>query len=214
MARLGNEALEVDGAVAKRALRHLLGRPDHCAQLLGLFDPLHADAAATARRLDQERIADALRLLLEAREIRGRKARATRQHRHACGFGQKTRALLVTHVLDSLGPRADPGEAGGLDPLGEARVLGQETIARMDRVDLRGACGRDHRVHVEIALARGRRPDRLGTVGERHMERVRIRLGIDRDGLQPERLAAADDAAGDLAAVRDQHPLHVRRRVP
>ena len=68
------------------------------------------------------------------------------------------------------GPRADPGEALGLDPLGEARVLGQEAIARMDRVDLRGPCGRDHRVHVEIALAGGRRPDRLGAVGQLHME--------------------------------------------
>ena len=187
---------------------------DHPAQLLGLFDPLHADAAATARRLDQERIADALRLLLEPEEILGREARTARQHRYARGLGQESRPLLVAHVLDGLRPRADPGETLGLDPLGEARVLGQKAIARMDRVGLGGPCGRDHGVHVEIALARGRRPDRLGAVGQLDVQRVRIRLGVDRDRLQPERLAAPDDAAGDLAAVRDQHPVHVRRRVP
>ena len=51
VARLGDEALEVDGAVAERALGHLLGRLDHAAQLLGLVDPLHADAAAAAAAL-------------------------------------------------------------------------------------------------------------------------------------------------------------------
>jgi hypothetical protein len=166
------------------------------------------------RRLHEKRIADALRLLLEPGKVRVSKAPAARQHRHARGPRQQARPLLVAHVLDRLRSRADPGETLGLDPLGEARVLGQETVARMNRVDAGRPGGRDHRVHVEIALARGCRPDRHGAIGERHMQRVRVRLGVDRDRLQPKRVAAADDAAGDLAPVRDQHSVHVSRRAP
>ena len=41
-------------------------------------------------------------------------------------------------------------------------------------------------------------------VAEPHMQRVRVGLGIDRDGAQAEPLRGARDAAGDLAAIGDQ----------
>ena len=41
---------------------------------------------------------------------------------------------LVAHDADVLGLRADEGDVVALDDLGEARVLGQEAVAGMDRV--------------------------------------------------------------------------------
>ena len=43
----------------------------------------------------------------------------------------------------------------------------------------------------------------------RHLDEqcLRIRLGMDRDGAQPEPPRRADDPAGDLAAIGDENAL-------
>ena len=73
---------------------------------------------------------------------------------------------------------------------------------------------RDQPLDVEIAVARPRRPEQHGFIGQRHMHRVAIGLGIDRDRAQAHGFCGADDAAGDLAAVGDQEraetPIHLR----
>ncbi len=75
--------------------------------------------------------------------------------------------------------------------------------ARPRRVDDRG--------DVEIAVARRRRPDRPGLVGERDVQCPAVGLGIDRDRGDPHPPRGADDAAGDLAAIGDQDLAeHVR----
>src|SRR5450759_4771657 len=71
----------------------------------------------------------------------------------------------------------------------------------MDRVgpgDLRGA---DDRRDTEVAVGAARRPDADVFVREPDMERVLVRLGIHRDGLDPELLAGVDDPKGDFPAV-------------
>src|SRR5262249_9652050 len=70
---------------------------------------------------------------------------------------------------------------------------------------------RDDGVDLEIAVARRRRPDAHRLVRLAHMERVGVRVGVDRDGLDAEPLAGADDAARDLAAIGDED-LRERRR--
>ena len=64
---------------------------------------------------------------------------------------------------------------------------------------------REESVGVQIAGAGRRRPYRLGGVGKGDMGRVGVGLGVDGDAPQAERATSADDAAGDLAAVGDQH---------
>ena len=59
-------------------------------------------------------------------------------------------------------------------------------------------------VDDEIAFRRGRRPDRVRLVALPHMQRIGVRLRINRDGAKPEPRGGARDAAGDLAAVGDQ----------
>ena len=101
--------------------------------------------------------------------------------------------------------RADARELG---------VLREEAVARVDGVgggDLGGADdGRD----VEVALARRRGPDAHGLVGEAHVERARVDLGVDGDGLDAELAARAQDAQRDLAAVGDEDLLEHRAAAP
>src|SRR5262249_42055666 len=63
----------------------------------------------------------------------------------------------------------------------------------------------DHGPDVEIALGRRRRPDAHGPVGEAHVQRALVGGRIDGHGLDAHLVEGADDAHGDLAAVRDQN---------
>ena len=91
--------------------------------------------------------------------------------------------------------------------LGELRVLGEEAVARMDRVGA-GDLGRgDEARNVEIRLARRRGADADVVVGEAHVQRLAVGLGIDGDRLNAELAAGADDAQRDLAAIGDQNFL-------
>jgi hypothetical protein len=68
-------------------------------------------------------------------------------------------------------------------------------------------CRADDRGDVEVALARRRGPDAHGLVGEAHVERAGVGLGVDCDGLDPQLAARALDAQRDLSAVGDQDLL-------
>ena len=105
-----------------------------CREVRCALDLAHAFAAAAGDRLDQHRKADRRGLFLQAScvlivaQIAGR-------HGHA-GLGhQLLGRVLEAHRANGGGGRTDPDQAGGLDGLGERRILGQEAVARMD-----GAC--------------------------------------------------------------------------
>ena len=61
--------------------------------------------------------------------------------------------------------------------------------------------------HVEVAVGAARRPDADGLVGEAHVQRVLVRLGVDGDRLDAELAAREDDPQGDFATVGDQDLL-------
>ena len=110
----------------------------------------------------------------------------------------------------TFGRRADELDVAGLADFGEVGALGQEAVAGMDRVgagDLRGA---DDRRHAQVAVGAARRPDADVLVGEPDVQRVLVGLGVDRDRLDAELAAGADDAQRDLAAVGDQDLLEHR----
>ena len=85
-------------------------------------------------------------------------------------------------------------------------ALGEEAVARVDGVGA-GALGDVEELAriCEIALGSGRRTDVEGLVGEPHVQRRAVGVGVDGDGLDAELAAGADDADRDLAAVGDQH---------
>jgi len=64
-----------------------------------------------------------------------------------------------------------------------------------------------HLVDDDIGLVRGRRADMHRLVRHLHMQRVLIRIGIDRDSLNAHLPRSLDDTAGNFAPVRDQYLL-------
>ena len=99
------------------------------------------------------------------------------------------------------GARADKGDFGSFANFGEIRVLGEKSVARMDRIDVGDFGGADHLRDVEIAFGAARRADANGFVGETHVQRVAIGFGIHGDRGDSEFLAGADDSQRDFAAV-------------
>ncbi len=100
--------------------------------------------------------------------------------------------------------RPDEDESRGVDRLGELGVLGQEAVARVDRVGAGDLGGGDDAGHHQVALTRRAGPDADVVVGEADVQRVAVGGGVHRHRLDAEFLAGTDDAKGDLAAVRDQ----------
>ena len=80
---------------------------------------------------------------------------SARHLRRARSCGDVARGHLVAEGSDGSGGRADPGEPGVDDRLGEVGVLGQEAVARMHRVGA-GALGRvDDLVDDQVAFGGG-----------------------------------------------------------
>ena len=125
-------------------------------------------------------------------------------------MGEPARPRLVAHDGDRLRPRADPGEAGLFDRTRETGILGEEPVARVDRVGAAFARGGKDSVLGEVAFPGRRRADRERLVGLDDVPRVGVRFRIDRDRRDVERPGALHDAAGDLPAVRDQELFHGR----
>src|SRR4051794_28413059 len=65
--------------------------------------------------------------------------------------------------------------------------------------------GRAHdAIDSQIAIGARRRADADGFIRELHMERVAVRLGVNRERANPQLLAGADHAQGDFAAICDE----------
>ena len=115
---------------------------------------------------------------------------------------------LVAQRADGGGRRPDPGQAGVEDRLRKIRVLGQETVAGVDRV------GPGLRRHLEdlrdvqIRIGGGLPTEGVRLVRHRHMQPVHVRLGVDGDAGQIRIAAGTGDADRDLAAVGDEDFAH------
>ena len=123
---------------------------------------------------------------------------AARDDRHARLGRDPLRRELVAALPERVRRRADPGQPGGLDRLGEVGALGEEAVAGMDRVGAGLARGADVLLGVEVAGDL----DRL--VGRARVQRAAVVGRGDGDGRDPELAAGAEDAHGDLAAVRHE----------
>ena len=132
------------------------------------------------------------------------RAVAARQDRHARLLHRAPRPRLVAEQADHVRRGADELDVARLADFGEVGALGQEAVAGMDRVGAGDFGGADDRRHVEVALGAARRADADVLVGEAHVQRVLVGLGIDGDGLDAELAAGTDDPQGDLSAVGDE----------
>ena len=154
MARMQQELLDVDLRVGEGAARLFARQRQRIEQGRLLLHHAHAAAPAAARRLDDHRVADlacysphGCRLLGQRAVRPGHAGHAGRAHR---AFGGD----LVAHRADALGARADEGQAGALDLVDEAGVLGEEPVAGVDGLRAADLGRREQRSLIQVAQAR------------------------------------------------------------
>ena len=190
--------LEVERVVAERRLRLGAADPQRRFELAPGADHAHALAAAAGRRLDEHRVADPLRLAERVHLVAEHAVRA-RDRRQAVRAEELARPGLAREALEDGRRRPDEGQAVGGDDLGEALVLGQEAVARVDRVAAGDERGRDDRRRRQVRPPRVGRADADRLVGE--LDR-RASRGPPRCRRRPPRPRARGTPAGCAARSR------------
>ena len=203
MARLADQALDIDAVVSEGGLRLGLAARIGFLQLRGLLDEPHAAPAAAGHGLDHDRATGAERgeecfCLIQ----RGR-AGGPLDHGHAAAFGELLGCDLVAEQIERLGRRSDEN-----DPLLRAtprqqRIFAEKAIAGMQRVAFGRLGGGNDRLDIEVGT---RTPPRNfeALVGGADMQRQRVVRRMDRDGDKAGFAGGTADANGDLATVGDQ----------
>ena len=123
----------------------------------------------------------------------------------------RLRADLVAHHVERALAGSDEHDARRRRRRGEIRVLGEEPVARVDRLRAGLAGGGEDRVDVEIGLRCGGRADAVRRVGLAHVRGLGVGVAVHGDRADAEAPQRADDAAGDLAAVRDEDGVEPRQ---
>ena len=132
VARAEHRLLEEHRRVAERAVGLAHRRLEGLAQVFLLLDPAHAAPAAAGDGLGEDREADRVGAGEQLVEVARRGSR--RQHRDAGRDRVLLGGDLVAGHLEHVAARADEGDARLGGGLGEVRVLGEEAVARVDRV--------------------------------------------------------------------------------
>ena len=115
------------------------------------------------------------------------------------------RALLPVR-REHVGGRPDEGDAGVGAGLGEPGVLGEEAVARVDRVGPGADRDRDDRVRVEVrADGVPALTDLVRLVGLQAVLGPAVLVGEHRDRAGPELVGGAERPDGDLAPVGHEH---------
>ena len=199
-----DEAFQEEGVVAEGAGRDPAGGDQGVCQVFGAFDDVHALPAAAGGGLDQQREADAGRGLDQLR-VRHAGFGDARDHGDAVAGDVVLGADLVAHDVEGFDAGADEGDLRLFQGAGEVDVLAQEAVARVHGFGAGVAAGLDDGLDLEVALGGGGGADPHGDVGLAHVPGSGVGVGIDGDRTDAQRAQGADDAAGDLAAVGDEH---------
>eukprot|EP01050_Picozoa_sp_SAG11_P021655 SAG11_NODE_3897_length_2159_cov_1.950000_1_plen_123_part_00 len=88
--------------------------------------------------------------------------------------------------------------------LGEIGVLRKEPVARVDGLCATGLGGGDDFVPAQVALGRGVAANMVGLISHTCVHCVCVSIGVHRDRAYAEPARRRENAAGYLAAVRDQ----------
>ena len=112
---------------------------------------------------------------------------------------------FVAELFDCLWRWADPNQAGVDNSACEVCVFCQEAVARVNRVCARLAGNPDDLVDNQIGLGAGCAVQRIGLVGELHVHRIAVLVGIDGDRENARVFGCSRDANGDFAAVGDEN---------
>ena len=198
------EFLHVDLVVAEGCARFRARDTDRVQERgLGMHNA-HATPAAAAGCLDDHRVGDVARDAQVLVRILAQRTIGARHAGHSLRFHDPDRRHLVAHGADGFRLGAHEHETAFFHTLGEVGVLGQKAVSRVDGVSPRLLDGGDDLLGAQVALARGRRPDRPGLLGQLDVQRIAVGFGINGDGGDPEAARGADHPAGDFTAIGDQ----------
>ena len=216
----GHQLLHENGGIAE-GLKGLGARAFKGQRELGRG--IHATnpvTAASGRGLDQQRIAQALGMMLRLGE-RFHRAATPRRNRYLGLLGQKFGADLVAQAAHDVAIRTDEHDAQLAAQVGELRVLGDKTPTYPDRFGARFGQHLFQQVVIDVAalgLTGGRVFDE--SCAERHRfvgfadeHRVTVGLGIECDGAQRcavlliELARRVDETHCGFTAIHDGHTL-------
>ena len=212
VAGLEQQLLEVDAVITEGARGFGTDQAGCVRQLGFLVDDADALAAAASRRLqeygkanaarDRDQVVVARTFLVDAGN-----------HRDPGESGDAAGRDLVAHGANGVCRGADEGDPGRRHGLGEVRVLRQEAIARVDRIGPNLLRRLDDSIDAQVGVPRRGRTEAARLVGEPHVQRVAVRVGVDRDDLDIELSRRAQHTQGDLAPIGDQQPAEHGRNV-
>jgi len=195
-----DQLLDVERTVLKGRLRFLASVLEARTQGGFIVGRTHAAPATARGRLDHHRITDFLGegdgfvLVLDRTGAAG--------HERHLGFaGELAGGDLVAQGLHRLRGGADELDLAVAAHLGETRVLGQEAVTGMDRLDVRDFGGREDGGGVQVGLGGGLSADADGIVREPQVGGITIGAGVDRDGFDAHVAAGSNDTKGDFASV-------------
>ena len=140
---------------------------------------------------------------------------ATGHDRHARRGDVELRLDLVPHQTDRGRRWSDEDDAVGGARVGEVRVLGEESVARMNGVGAGTRAGVKHPLDVQVALARRRRAEVQRVIGFEHVAGAAVGVTVDGDRSDAESTQRANHPHRDLASIGDEHRVehgaHIRK---
>ena len=194
---------KINGSVAEGGFTLGHGQRIGLKQLAPRMDDADAAAAAAGAGLEHDGIADGISFF---GGLFGGGEHASARNRAERRFGKRLfRAGLIAQAGHAFGVRADEGDAVFPAGCGKLRIFGEEAVAGVDGLRAGEQRGGENALLAEVAVLRRGRTDADALVGEGDMQAVAVGLGVDGDGGNAHLLAGADDADGDLAAVRNQN---------
>src|SRR5262249_7273922 len=171
VARIEDELFQVHLIVSKCFLRLMTRAMESRLKAWLIVRSTHPAAAAAAGCLDHYRIAEFLgnfhRLFLCLDD-----SIAAGRYRHARFARSGPSSVLVAHRLHRTRGRADELDVTAFTDLHEMRVLGEESVAGMNRVNV-ADLGRAHdSINSQITLKAGRRTDTDRFIGQLNVQRI------------------------------------------
>ena len=200
MARFGEVALHV-ALVSPEVCESLaLSGPELFSGLRGAAHDLHAASAAAVCRLDGNRPALGVPEINDLGGV-GDYLGGPGDAVHADPLGGLPCRDLVAHHLDRFGVRPDEGHSALGYGAREVGVLGEESVTGMYRICTAPFDGVEDRLGVEVGLSGGPSSQAVGLIGEAHVQRVVVEVGVDRHSSYGEFAAAANDPNRDFTTV-------------
>src|SRR5882762_11130123 len=156
-----------------------------------IMSSAHPTAAAAGGRLNHHRITKLLcdfhRLILCLND-----SIATGRYRHAGFACSRPSSVLVAHRLHRTRGRADEFDLAAFADFHEMRVLSEESVTGMNRVNI-ADLGRAHDpIDFQITLTAGCRTDADRFIGKLDVQRIDVCFRIDGEGANAEFVAGAN----------------------